>query len=56
MEKVLKFLIFFLSIIGLISGIGYSLYIGEYITAIGVSALGYCGSFKLIEIFNELQS
>ena len=39
-QKILALVMGFLYLIGTISGIGYSLWIGEYVTGIGVAVLG----------------
>lgn len=41
MKKYFYFLMLFLYVIGTINGIGYSIYIGEYVTAISVAVLAF---------------
>lgn len=41
MKKYFYFVMLFLYVIGTINGIGYSCYIGEYVTAIGVAVLAF---------------
>ena len=39
MKKYIYFFLLFLYLIGTINGIGYSIYIGEWVTAVGVAVL-----------------
>ena len=41
MKKIYYFMILALYVLGTINGIGYSIYIGEYVTAIGVAVLAF---------------
>lgn len=41
MKKYFYFVMLFLYVLGTINGIGYSLWIGEYVTAIGVVVLAF---------------
>lgn len=41
MKKYFYFVMLFLYVIGTINGIGYSIYIHEYVTAIGVAVLAF---------------
>ena len=41
MKKIYYFMMLCLYVLGTINGIGYSIYIGEYVTAIGVAVLAY---------------
>ena len=43
-----------LYIMGTINGIGYSCWIGEYVTAVGVAALSYMAWPKAKDYFFEL--
>lgn len=40
-KKIFYFIMLCLYVMGTINGIGYSCYIGEYMTAIGVTALAF---------------
>lgn len=41
MKKFYYFMMLFLYVLGTFNGIGYSIYIGEYVTAIGVAVLAF---------------
>ena len=41
MKKYFYFVMLFLYVLGTINGIGYSLWIGEYVTAAGVAVLAF---------------
>ena len=41
MKKVFYMMMLMLYVLGTINGIGYSCYIGEYVTAIGVAVLAF---------------
>ena len=41
MKKICYFMMLALYVLGTINGIGYSCYIGEYMTAIGVAVLAF---------------
>ena len=53
-KKLFQFVMLALYVLGTINGIGYSIYIGEWPTAIGVVALSYMAFSKAMEYFNEL--
>ena len=53
-KKLFQFLMLALYVMGTINGIGYSLWIGEWFTAIGVAALSYMAFPKAKEYFIEL--
>ena len=40
-KKIFYFIMLFLYFLGTINGIGYSIYIGEWVTAIGVAVLAF---------------
>ena len=42
-KKIFYFIMLFLYVLGTINGIGYSIYIGEWVTAIGVAVLAFMG-------------
>ena len=54
MKKVLVFLVLFLAVLGLLGGIGYTIYYGGYPIAIGIAVLGYLAYQKANEMFKEL--
>ena len=41
MKKAFYLMVLFLYVLGTINGIGYSCYIGEYVTAVGVAVLAF---------------
>lgn len=43
MKKIYFLIMLFLYVIGAIGGIGYTLYIHEYVVAVGVAVLAYMG-------------
>ena len=53
-KKLFQFAMLALYVMGTINGIGYSLWIGEWFTAIGVAALSYMAFPKAKEYFTEL--
>ena len=53
-KKIFSFIMLCLYVLGTINGIGYSLYIGEPVTAAGVAVLSYMAFFKAREYFNNL--
>lgn len=55
-QKILALVIGFLYLIGTISGIGYSLWIGEYVTAIGVAVLAVMAFPVAKKCWQELNS
>ena len=40
-KKIFYFIMLFLYVLGTVNGIGYSIYIGEWVTAIGVAVLAF---------------
>ena len=56
MNKILYFILLFLAIIGFLGGIGYAIYSGAYIVAIGVITLGFMAYPRAKEYFNKLIS
>lgn len=40
-KKIFYFIMLFLYVLGTFNGIGYSIYIGEWVTAIGVAVLAF---------------
>lgn len=54
MKKILLFLVLALAVIGLLGGIGYTIYNGAYPIAIGIAFLGYLAYPKAKEMFSKL--
>lgn len=54
MNKILNFILLFLTLIGLIGGIGYSIYDGRWVIAVGLVATGYMAWPKVKKVFEEL--
>lgn len=53
-QKILALILLFLYVIGTINGIGYSCYIGEYVTAIGVLVLAIMALPTAVNCWHEL--
>lgn len=53
-KQLFSFIMLALYVLGSINGIGYSLYIGEWPTAIGVAVLSYMAFFKAREYFKNI--
>jgi hypothetical protein len=53
-QKILALILLFLYVIGTINGIGYSIYIGEYVTAIGVLVLAVMALPTAVNCWHEL--
>ena len=54
MNKVLIFIFLFLAIIGLIGGIGYTIYCNAYVITIGLLVNGYLAFPEFKKYFNKL--
>lgn len=54
MKKYFYLVMLFLYVIGTINGIGYSIYIGEYVTAIGVAVLAFMAWPTAVNYFKYL--
>ena len=54
MKRVLCFILLFLTIIGLIGGIGYGIYDGRWVIAVGIAVAGYMAWPKVKKVFGEL--
>jgi hypothetical protein len=54
MKKFLLFIWLFLALIGFFGGIGYCGYMGAWIPAIGIIALGSLAIFQFKEFINEI--
>ena len=55
-KKLLAFFLMFLYVIGTVNGIGYSCYIGEYVTAIGVLVLAVMALPTAAKCWDELNN
>jgi hypothetical protein len=56
LRKILSFFMLCLYVLGVIGGIGYTIYCGAYPIAGGVAALGYMAFGKAKEYFDYLRS
>ena len=56
LKKILSFFMLCLYALGVIGGIGYTIYCGAYPIAVGVAALGYMAFGKAKEYFDYLRS
>lgn len=54
MNKVLIFFLLFLTFMGIIGGIGYTIYDGAYPIALGIAILGRMAFPKAKELFKKL--
>ena len=54
MKKVLYFLLLILTVIGIIGGIGYGIYDGRWVIAVGIAVAGYMAWPKVKKVFEEL--
>lgn len=54
MKKILLFLVLVLAVLGLLGGIGYTIYYGTYPITVGVAVLGYLAYPKAKKMFKEL--
>ena len=54
MKKYFSFLMICLYILGVIGGLGWTLYSGGYVIAVGVVAVAYMAWPKLVEYFRNL--
>ena len=53
-KKLFQFVMLALYVMGTINGIGYSCWIGEYVTAVGVAVLSFMAWPKAKDYFFEL--
>lgn len=53
-KKIFYGVMLFLYVLGTINGIGYSLYIGEYVTAVGVAVLAFMAWPTAVNYFKYL--
>lgn len=56
MKKAFYFLMLCLYVLGTINGIGYSIYIGEYVTAVGVAVLAFMAFPTVVNYWKYLQA
>ena len=56
MKKFVSFLLMCLYIVGVIGGIGYTIYCGAYVISVGVLATGYLAWPKAKECFETVTS
>lgn len=54
MKKAFYFMMLLLYVLGTINGIGYSIYIGEYVTTIGVAVLAFMAWPTAVNYFKYL--
>ena len=54
MKKILSFILLCLYVLGVVGGIGYTIYFGVWYVAIGIAALGYMAFPKAKECFENL--
>ena len=54
MKKYFSFIMICLYILGVIGGLGWTLYSGGYVIAVGVVAVAYMAWPKLVEYFHDL--
>lgn len=53
-KKIFYFFMLLLCVLGLIGGIGYTIYYGTYAVTVGIAALGYTAFPKAKEYFEKL--
>ena len=56
MNKILYFILLFLAVIGLLGGIGYTIYCDAWPVSVGLVAVGYLVWPKFRELFKSLTS
>lgn len=54
MNKIVNFILLFLTLIGIIGGIGYSIYNSAWVIAVGIAVAGYMAWPKVKKVFEEL--
>ena len=54
MKKYFSFIMICLYVLGVIGGLGWTLYSGGYVIAVGVVAVAYMAWPKLVEYFHDL--
>ncbi len=55
MKQTISFILLALYVLGTINGIGYSCYIGEYVTAIGVAVLSFMAWPSAVNCWKVIQ-
>ena len=55
-KKIFYFIMLFLYVLGTINGIGYSIYIGEWVTAIGVAIMAFMAWPTAVNYFKYLKA
>lgn len=55
MKQTISFILLALYVLGTINGIGYSCYIGEYVTAIGVAVLSFMAWPSAVNCWKAIQ-
>ena len=54
MKKVLCFILLFLAVVGILGGIGYTIYSGAYVISVGLLAAGYVAYPGVKELYKML--
>jgi uncharacterized membrane protein len=54
MKKIINFILLFLTLIGIIGGIGYSIYNSAWVIAVGIAVAGYMAWPKVKKVLEEL--
>ena len=54
MKKVFYLILLFLALIGIVGGIGYTIYFGAYVVSVGLVAAGYLVYPKVVELIKSL--
>lgn len=54
MKNVCYLVILFLFVVGIIGGIGYTIYYGGYPIAVGIAIAAWFGYPKAVEMFNKM--
>ena len=54
MKKIISLILLFLTVVGIVGGIGYSLYQGAWVIAVGLVAAGYVAYPKCAELVRNL--
>ena len=54
MKKIISFILLFLTVVGIVGGIGYSIYQGAWVIAVGLVAAGYMAYPKCMELIKNM--
>ena len=54
MNKIIDFILLFLTLIGIIGGIGYSIYNSAWVIAVGIAIAGYMAWPMVKKVFEDL--